>query len=193
MRHNLMIGLPLLLLAGCQGQVPSETVDRTIDAPREAVFDELDHPFNYPAFALVSDNGSSKRYEIKMSEDARKAAFRNAASGNIFDKYEGGTMSITLMPDALISVVLVSATGGDRLRYRVHLAEDETGTKTIIRTEPDESDGPLVGERREHMGNLMMMTSSMVGRYAIEGIARKLTGKPITALDPLDKDRVAQL
>lgn len=156
------------------------------------MFDKLDHPFNYPAFALVS-NGSSKRYEIKMTEEARKAAFRSAQSGTIFEKYEGGTMSITLMPNDLISVVLVSATGGDRLRYRIRLTDDETGTKTIIRTEPDESDGPLVGERGEHMANLMTMTSSMVGRYAIETIDRELTGKPITALDPLDKDRVALL
>ena len=193
MRHNLMIGLSLLLLAACWGEVPSETVDRTIDAPRAAVFDELDHPMNYPAFALVSDSGSSKRYEIKMTEEARKAAFSSAASGDIFDKYEGGTMSITLMPNTMISVVLVSATGGDLLRYRIHLTDDETGSKTVIKTEIDESNGPLVGERREHMNNLMMMTSDMVGRYAIEGIDRKLTGKPITALDSLGKNRVAQL
>ena len=193
MRNILMISLALVLLAGCWGQVPSEDVDRTIDAPRHAVFDELDHPFNYPAFALVSDMGSSKRYEVRMTKEAQGAVFRRAASGNIFDKYEGGLMSITLMPDTLISVELVNATGGDRLRYRIRLADDETGTRTIVKTEVDESDGPLVGERREHMDNLMTMTSSMVGRDAIEGIAYKLEAPSIGALDPQDEDRVTQL
>ena len=102
-------------------------------------------------------------------------------------------MSITLEPNSLVSVQLVSATGGDRLRYRIRLVDDETGTKTIVKTEIDESDGPLVGERREHMDNLMAMTSSMVGRYAIEGIARKLDGTPISSFDPQDRDRVAEL
>lgn len=193
MGKHVVISLSLLLLAGCWGQVPSEEVDRTINAPREAVFDELDHPFNYPAFALVSDSGSSKRYEVKMTEDAHGGVFSRAASGNIFEKYEGGLMSITLEPNSLVTVELVSASGGDRLRYRIRLADDEAGTKTIVKTEVDESDGPLVGERREHMDNLMAMTSSMVGRYAIEGIARKLDGTPVSALDPQDKDRVAQI
>lgn len=193
MRYFLMISLSLLLLAGCWGPPPSETVDRTIAAPRKAVFDELDDPFNYPAFALVSNSGSSKRYEIKMTEDANGGVFMRAASGNIFEKYEGGSMSITLEPNSLVSVQLVSATGGDRLRYGIRLVDDETGTKTIVKTEIDESDGPLVGERREHMDNLMAMTSSMVGRYAIEGIARKLDGTPISSFDPQDRDRVAEL
>lgn len=181
-----MISLSLLLLAACSGPTPSESVDQTIDAPREAVFDELDNPFNYPAFALVSSSGSSKRYEIKMTDDAARAAFSSAASGNIFKKYKDGTMSITLEPDSLISVQLVSATGDDRLRYHIRLADDETGNKTIVKSEVDESDGPLVGERREHTYNLMAMTSSMVGRYAIEGIARKLDGT-LSSFDPQDR------
>ena len=177
--RQFLIFAPLLLMSACSlADMPSDAtapIDRTIDASSQKVFDEIKNPANFPAFALVSNAGSSKRYELELTDD-NKAAFgrRDGEAAPIFEKFREGKISIILEANKYAAVELASVSGASRLRYTLHLAEDATGTKTHITSEIDQSNGPLNSEQRAQMDVLMSMMSSMVGIKVIDMIDRRL-------------------
>ena len=176
MRHASLFAIVLMLSACSIDGVPEDptaAIDRIIDAPRDAVFDKIESPANFPAFELVTRGGTSRRYKINLTED-NMIAFIKADAAPIFDKFANGSIVIIIEANSLAAVELRSANDATKMRYNLHFADEENGTKTRVTSEIDKRYGPLSGEQRAQMDSLQAMMASMVGVNVIDYVEREL-------------------